>query len=139
MPNNPSSYFYHRSLHERIGEFDIDEHYVMDYDFLLKAFRASNVVYVDKTFGNYRMYADNKTARAFATGAGLQMVSDVSRKHVAADNVLYRLHVRLGLALLSQSLSNQPQSLIFRAKRRLMLLCQKGLDRIIAQVETFGG
>lgn len=139
MPNNPSSYFYHRSLHERIGEFDINEHYVMDYDFLLKAFRASNVVYVDKTFGNYRMSGDNKTAKAFTTNAGWQMVSDVSQKHVAADNVLYRLHVRLGLALLSQSLNSQTETLIFRARRRLMLLCQMGLDRIIAQVEKFGG
>ena len=139
MPNNPSSYFYHRSLHERIGEFDIDEHYVMDYDFLLKAFRASNVVYVDKTFGNYRMYPDNKTTKVFTTNAGWEMLSDVSQKHVAADNVLYRLHVRLGLALLSQSLNSQTETLIFRAKRRLMLLSQMGLDRIIAQVEKFGG
>lgn len=139
MPNNPSSYFYHRSLHERIGEFDIDEHYVMDYEFLLKAFRASNVVYVDKTFGNYRMYADNKTSKVFTTDAGWEMVSSVSQKHVAADNVLYRLHVRLGVALLSLSLNNHPPTLIFRVKRRLMLLCQKGLDRIVAQVEKFGG
>lgn len=139
MPNNPSSYFYHRSLHEKIGEFDVDEHYVMDYEFLLKAFRASNVVYVDKTFGNYRMYADNKTSKVFTTNAGWKMVSDASQKHVAADNVLYRLHVRLGIALLSQSLNNEAPSLLFRVKRRLMLLGQQGLDRMLAQVENFAG
>jgi len=139
MPNNPSSYFYHRSLHEKIGEFDVDEHYVMDYEFLLKAFRAANIVYVDKTFGNYRMYADNKTTSLFTTDAGWKMVSDVSQKHVAADNVLYRLHVRLGIALLSQSLNNEAPSLLFRVKRRLMLLGQQGLDRMLAQVENFAG
>jgi len=139
MPNNPSSYFYHRSLHEKVGEFDVNEHYVMDYEFLLKAFRAANVVYVDKTFGNYRMYGDNKTAKLFTTDAGWKLISDVSQKHVAADNALYRLHVRLGVALLAQSMNDQPPSLIFRAKRRLMLLCQNVLDRIVAQVENFGG
>jgi hypothetical protein len=140
MPNNPSSYFYHRSLHEKIGEFDVDDNYLMDYDFLLKAFRASNVVYVNKTFGNYRMYADNKTTKVFSTDAGWKMLSELSQKHAAADNVLYRLHVRLGVALLSLSMNDNPApSLIFRARRRLMLLSQKALDRIVAQVEKFGG
>jgi hypothetical protein len=36
-------------------------------------------------------------------------------------------------------MNDQPPSLIFRAKRRLMLLCQNVLDRIVAQVENFGG
>ena len=138
MPNNPSSYFYHRSLHEKIGEFDVDDHYVMDYDFLLKAFRSSNVVYVDKTFGNYRMYASNKTSKAFATNAGWEMLSRVSQKHVADANVLYRLHVRLGTALLGHNLKTTPTpSLAFRAKRRILLLSQQLLDPIVAAFEKF--
>jgi glycosyltransferase involved in cell wall biosynthesis len=139
MPNNPSSYFYHRSLHEKIGAFDVDDHYLMDYDFLLKAFRASNVVYVDKTFGNYRMYADNKTSNLFTTNAGWEMLSRVSQKHVSDHNVLYRLHVRLGIALLRENLKGAQASPTLRAKRKLMTMCQIALDRMIAQVEKFGG
>jgi glycosyltransferase involved in cell wall biosynthesis len=137
MPNNPSAYFYHRSLHEKIGEFDVNDHYMMDYDFLLKAFRASNVVYVDKTFGNYRMYADNKTSKVFTTDAGWEMLSRVSQKHTADHNALYRLHVRLGAALLRENLKNTQASFTFRARRRLMIVCQNVLDRVIAQVEKF--
>ena len=108
----------------------------MDYDFLLKAFRASNVVYVDRTFGNYRMYGDNKTSRAFSTNDGWEMLASVSQKHVAKQNVLYRLHVLLGIALLRQTLgvSGTP-SLPFRLKRRAMLVCQNVLDRIVASFE----
>jgi glycosyltransferase involved in cell wall biosynthesis len=139
MPNNPSSYFYHRSLHDKIGEFDVDEHYVMDYDFLLKAFRASKVVYVDQTFGNFRMYADNKTTQAFAGNAGFDMLSKASQKHVADHNLLYRLHVGLGIALLRGSMqAAQPETFGFRVKRRLMLSCQQVLDRVIAQTEKYG-
>ena len=136
MPNNPSSYFYHRSLHDKIGEFDVDDHYVMDYDFLLKAFRASKVVYVDKTFGNYRMYADNKTSQAFAGNAGWQMLSTASQKHVADHNLIYRLHVGLGVRLLRESLKESGSlGFAYRVKRRVMLVGQKMLDRVIAQIE----
>jgi hypothetical protein len=140
MPNNPSSYFYHRSLHNKIGEFPVDEHYVMDYDFLLKAFRASKVVYVDQTFGNYRLYADNKTSQAFRTNAGWENILRATERQTANHNLLYRLHMSLGIRLLRYSLLNpQPSTLSFRAKRRLMLESQKMLDRVIARTEKYGG
>lgn len=140
MPNNPSSYFYHRRLHEIIGEFDVDDHYVMDYDFLLKAFRASKVVYVDQTFGNYRMYADNKTAQVFASNAGYEMLSRAAEKHVANESALYKLHVRLGVGLLREGLKETPAtSFAGRARRKSMRLCQVVLDRVLARVENSGG
>lgn len=140
MPNNPCSYFYHRSLHEIIGEFPVDDHYSMDYDFLLKAFRASKVVYVDQTFGNYRMYADNKTTQTFATNAGYEMMSRVAEKHVANESALYKLHVRLGVRLLREGLKDPPaMSIAARAKRKGMRLGQIVLDRVLARVENSGG
>lgn len=139
MPNNPSSYFYHRSLHEKIGDFEVDDHYTMDYDFLLKAFRAANVVYVDKTLGNYRMYADNKTSQVFTTNAGWEMLSRLSERHVAGDRLLYRLHVRLGVALLRANLANSGVSFAGRAKRKLMTMGQRVLDGVMAQAERSGG
>ena len=139
MPNNPSSYFYHRRLHDIIGEFDVENHYVMDYDFLLKAFRASKVVYVDETFGNYRMYADNKTAQVFATNQGWDMLSRVAEEHVSQESALYRLHVGLGVKLLREGLKEAPPSLIGRARRKSMRLCQVVLDRVLERVENSGG
>ena len=140
MPNNPSSYFYHRRLHEIIGDFNVDDHYVMDYDFLLKAVRASKVVYVDQTFGNYRMYADNKTAQVFATNQGWDMLSRVAEEHVSNESALYKLHVRLGVGLLRESLKDAPApSLVARARRKSMRLCQIVLDRVLARAENSGG
>jgi hypothetical protein len=112
----------------------------MDFAFLLKAFRAANVVYVDKTLGNYRMYGDNKTTLAFATTAGWEMITRVLRKHVAQQNVLYRLHVGLGMVQLRESLTpTENISLARRLRRRSVILCQKVLDPLLAQVEKFGG
>jgi glycosyltransferase involved in cell wall biosynthesis len=137
MPNNPSSYFYHRSLHEKIGDFDVDEHYVMDYDFLLKAFRASNVVYIDRTFGNYRMYQGNKTSETFSTNAGWEMISRVSRKHAAQQGLLYKLPFRLGIALLRESMKDiKKPSLPRRIKRRLMTQCLRVFDRLHETLEN---
>jgi glycosyltransferase involved in cell wall biosynthesis len=42
-PVNPSAYFYHKSLHQQIGLYDINEHFALDLDFLLKAVRAAHV------------------------------------------------------------------------------------------------
>jgi glycosyltransferase involved in cell wall biosynthesis len=60
-PVNPSAYFYHASLHQKIGLYKVDEHYVMDLDFLLRAVQVAKVKYVDETFGNYRAIEGTKT------------------------------------------------------------------------------
>lgn len=59
---NPSAYFYHAALHQKIGEYKLDEHYAMDVDFVLRAAIAAHLKYVDITFGRYYVYADTKTA-----------------------------------------------------------------------------
>jgi glycosyltransferase involved in cell wall biosynthesis len=52
-PINPSAYFYHKSLHDKIGMYDVTLKEGMDLDFILRAVRAANVVYVDEIWGNY--------------------------------------------------------------------------------------
>lgn len=61
FPLNPSSYFYHKSLHDRIPPFDVNEHFVMDFQFLLAAVQTARVKYVDRLWGNMRYYAGTKT------------------------------------------------------------------------------
>ena len=60
-PTNPSQYFYHKSLHDIIGLYDVDEHYTLDIDFLLRAVMTANVSYVDEVWGNYRKIPGTKT------------------------------------------------------------------------------
>ncbi len=61
FPVNPSAYFYHKSLHERIGPYDITDHFSMDLDFILRAVQVANVKYVDELFGNFRFIPGTKT------------------------------------------------------------------------------
>ncbi len=61
FPVNPVAYFYHKSVHEQIGMYDENDHYSMDVDFLLRAFRMVNIKYIDKIFGNFRFFKGTKT------------------------------------------------------------------------------
>lgn len=60
-PVNPSQYFYHKSLHEKIGPYSVEEHLTLDIDFLLRAVQIANVVYFDEFWGNYRFIKGTKT------------------------------------------------------------------------------
>jgi glycosyltransferase involved in cell wall biosynthesis len=60
-PVNPSAYFYHKSLHDRIGLYDLSDNLTMDLDFILRAVQAANVQYIDEVFGNFRYIPGTKT------------------------------------------------------------------------------
>lgn len=80
-PVNPSAYFYHRSLHDRIGEYDENEHYALDLDFLLKAAKVAHVRYVDEIFGNFRMVAGTKTVVDQARGTAKMRTHQLLERH----------------------------------------------------------
>jgi glycosyltransferase involved in cell wall biosynthesis len=61
MPNNPSAYFYSYRIHSIIGNYNIKEHFALDYDFLLRAFCVAKVLYIEKVLGKYRIYPGTKT------------------------------------------------------------------------------
>lgn len=62
MPNNPVGYFYSREIQEEVGNFDVNDHYSMDYRFLLKAFKSADCIeFEDAVFGNYRYDDHTKT------------------------------------------------------------------------------
>ncbi len=61
FPYNPSSYFYHKSLHEKVGLYDESDHYTMDLDFLLRVLPVTHIRYVNETWGNFRYIKDTKT------------------------------------------------------------------------------
>lgn len=61
MPQNPVAYFYSPRIHDIIGPYNTEEHFAMDYEFLLKAYKISNIVYVDEIIGCCRYYKETKT------------------------------------------------------------------------------
>jgi glycosyltransferase involved in cell wall biosynthesis len=61
-PVNPIAYFYDKAVHDRIGGYDLKEHFAMDVHFLYKAVQTSNIVYTDEIFGNFIELPDAKTS-----------------------------------------------------------------------------
>lgn len=63
-PYNPTAYFYPKAIHETIGYFPEDEHFAMDYDFILKsAVAAIPFEYYPETWGNFRLLPEAKTSQ----------------------------------------------------------------------------
>lgn len=81
FPCNPAAYFYHRSLHDQIGDYSIDDHYAMDLDFILRAVQVAHVKYVDRTWGNHRRIEGTKTFTDMATGNAEKRIRRLFRKY----------------------------------------------------------
>lgn len=101
FPYNPSAYFYHKSLHESIGWYEVEEHYAMDIDFLIKAVQAANTHYINETWGNFRHIQGTKTAVHMQSEKHLKNLASIIQKHqrnlpcwkrlqISAFNVLAR-------------------------------------------------
>jgi glycosyltransferase involved in cell wall biosynthesis len=60
-PCNPSAYFYRKSVHDRIGPYDVDDHYAMDVSFILACAASIRMAYVPKHWGNFQCYPGTKT------------------------------------------------------------------------------
>ncbi len=61
-PYNPVSYFYKRNVQKQIGEFPLENHFVMDYWFILRAFKRYNVKKINYELGVFYHSGFNKTA-----------------------------------------------------------------------------
>ena len=81
FPLNPSAYFYHKSLHQKIGLYKTDEHYMMDLDFIIKAVQKANVKYVDKIWGNHRQLRGTKTVTLLQSGEHEGHLRSLLSKH----------------------------------------------------------
>ena len=68
FPLNPASYFYHKSLHERAGLYDVEDHMAMDLDFLFRASQHAHLHYYDECWGHFRLIEGTKTHGELATG-----------------------------------------------------------------------
>jgi len=62
FPLNPVSYFYKRKVQQTIGPFPEDEHYTMDFWFLIRAFFFHKIVKIEEFLGVFTFSGENKTA-----------------------------------------------------------------------------
>lgn len=124
FPFNPSAYFYHKSLHEQVGLYEVDEHYAMDVEFLLKAVQVANLKYVDETWGNYRQISGTKTVNDINSGQNAIRLRQLMQRHlqqlplykqwlVAVKREYYKAEKRL------EYFSKNPNEILPRIGKRL--------------------
>lgn len=100
FPVNPSAYFYHKSLHDAIGLYNLELHYEMDLEFILKAIMNCHAKYVDVALGNFRYIHGTKTFDDFKNGAGVARYRYFINKNRKLLNPMDRMVVLLeGVAL----------------------------------------
>jgi len=51
FPINPAAYFYKKELHDKIGYYNVENHYNMDLEFILKAIVKVNIIYFNEDWG----------------------------------------------------------------------------------------
>ncbi|MDO1451012.1 glycosyltransferase family 2 protein [Rhodocytophaga aerolata] len=86
FPHNPSAYFYHASLHKLVGMYDEQDHYVMDFDFIMRVVQRAYLKYIDIDFGNYRVIPGAKSfedAKAGNTVGRQQAILEKYRKNLS--------------------------------------------------------
>lgn len=93
FPFNPVSYFYEKKIHQEIGYYLVDEHYVMDYEFLLRACTRYSFTYTDYVFGEYRL-TDNCKSMINTESSSSQIIH-YRDYHLSKQNITYRLLVNI--------------------------------------------
>lgn len=91
FPFNPSAYFYHKSLHNKVGFYEVDDHLTMDIDFLLRLPGKANIKYVDSVLGNYVMVANSKTMKEISAGRNVENLNQVFNKYLPNLSVRQRM------------------------------------------------
>jgi glycosyltransferase involved in cell wall biosynthesis len=122
FPVNPSAYFYHRSLHQRVGLYEVEDHYTMDLDFILKAVQEASVYYIDETWGNYRNIQGTKTISSQGNIKSKGNYKMLIRKHRKKLNNLQQLQAIIGELILYRIryFTEYPHDIIPSIKRKLI-------------------
>jgi glycosyltransferase involved in cell wall biosynthesis len=95
-PYNPAAYFYPALIHEKIGKFPLDEHFAMDYDFILRLMTARiPLEYHNEIWGNFRLLPEAKTGIDQAANQSFQRAEALRKKYTDKANNLIKIQVRL--------------------------------------------
>lgn len=74
------SVFWHRSVTERVGWLDVNEHHALDYDLFSRFSKYYHFHRIDQLFSDYRMHDESKSAQRTEAEV-LALSIEVSRKH----------------------------------------------------------
>jgi len=100
FPFNPSAYFYHKSLHEKLGYYNENDHLTMDIDFLLRLTGKAEIVYSGEILGNYVMLAGSKTMKEISAGRNIENLQKVFKEHfpdfTLSEKINYNFQKSLG-------------------------------------------
>jgi glycosyltransferase involved in cell wall biosynthesis len=58
---NPVGYFYRRQVQEAVGPFNVDDHYTMDFEFLIEAAKRYTFTRIPDVLGCFRLIPGTKT------------------------------------------------------------------------------
>lgn len=83
-PLNPTSYFYHKVLHDAgmCGPYDEDEHNYMDIRMLPKLIHRAHVHYFDEPWGIFRVHPMCKTNQNWLKGNILEKIDEILRDYL---------------------------------------------------------
>ncbi|MDB5146540.1 MAG: glycosyl transferase family 2 [Mucilaginibacter sp.] len=81
FPANPVSYAYKKKLQTKVGPFPVNNHYSMDYWFLLRAFLKGKVLKKEFTAGTFHFDGLNKSADAENSRQWLKQVRNSFLMH----------------------------------------------------------
>jgi glycosyltransferase involved in cell wall biosynthesis len=109
FPVNPSAYFYRRSVQSRIGSFPIENHYSMDYWFILRAFRQCHIKQIDSILGYYWIDGKNKTS----VNSNPNETYDVAKNYCLENHLAY-----LPLFLLTHFVNAYLRPFFYSIRRR---------------------
>lgn len=94
FPANPSSYFYARHLHDIAGPYDENEHYMLDYEMMIRLLKVAEVKYVDRTLGNFVLHEDTKTHQNSSGGGKITKLA-VYQRYIKQVPLMKRLPIQL--------------------------------------------
>lgn len=94
FPANPSSYFYARHLHELAGPYDENEHYMLDYEMMIRLLKVAEVKYVDRVLGNFVLHEDTKTHQNSSGGGKITKLA-VYKRYIKGVPLVKRLPIQL--------------------------------------------
>lgn len=83
-PLNPTSYFYHKSLHDSCGLFVEEEHNFMDIDMLARITRTASIHYFDESWGIFRLHPNSKTNQRYMKGDIFAAIEEVLNRYLDA-------------------------------------------------------
>jgi glycosyltransferase involved in cell wall biosynthesis len=102
FPINPAAYFYKKHIHDEIGFYDENDHYTMDYDFLLRCSRKINMIYFNEEWGYAIYHEGSKTQQKIIENLMASKKNETYWRNynllprsVKIKSKLYRLYKRL--------------------------------------------